>query len=501
MLTCFKLNFSLLGQKDNYFSYVYIFLFILDIILIIINEISLEKKIFNQMINYCKEYILKNNSNDDNLKNKEFKKLRNIYLNGFRDNTQLKKNFNKFKSQKILSNPVKRGRSLKNKINKEIEEKIAEENIIKETEVYFRQETKEEIENENDNEDSDNDYYAYLIFIYIKKDRKRFLIDEEINNLDFNLYKYIESRSIIEIYWSIFKTEYSLYSTFFIFNKKNKYKEYKLYIIKIIIYISSFTFSIIINILFYNGKTMHKSFEDDGTFILKYNLPRIIITDIAKTFFSNILKCLIEYQDDLIKLKKNLDVIDIEKIESNNSGNETKTFSNIKLIVKENKCISSIRSLNDTVKLNNKKLKHPIKNDFTIKKSVSQITDNNNDSNSNDNDNDTQIEYTNDNKRSEKTNEKEEMARNIEKRIKRNRIIFYYIILYFQLYSWYFISCFCALYKKTQKQLGKDIRLGMLANLISSLFISFYILIIRIIIIRGSFCNKIFSRFYHILIK
>jgi len=81
MLTCFKLNFSLLGQKDNYFSYVYIFLFILDIILIIINEISLEKKIFNQMINYCKEYILKNNSNDDNLKNKEFKKLRNIYLN------------------------------------------------------------------------------------------------------------------------------------------------------------------------------------------------------------------------------------------------------------------------------------------------------------------------------------------------------------------------------------------------------------------------------------
>jgi len=140
-------------------------------------------------------------------------------------------------------------------------------------------------------------------------------------------------------------------------------------------------------------------------------------------------------------------------------------------------------------------MKHPIKNDFTIKKSVSQITDNNNDSNSNsnDNDNDTQIEYTNDNKRSEKTKEKEEMARNIEKRFKRNRIIFYFIILYFQLFSWYFISCFCALYKKTQKQLGKDIRLGMLVNLISSLFISFYILIIRIMIIRGSFCNKIFN--------
>jgi hypothetical protein len=51
MLTCFKLNFSLNGQDNNYFSWVYIFLFMLDIILIILNEMNLKAKL-NKMIKY-----------------------------------------------------------------------------------------------------------------------------------------------------------------------------------------------------------------------------------------------------------------------------------------------------------------------------------------------------------------------------------------------------------------------------------------------------------------
>ena len=78
------------------------------------------------------------------------------------------------------------------------------------------------------------------------------------------------------------------------------------------IYISSFTFSIIIDILFYNDKTMHKLIEDNGKFNLKYKLPRIIILDIARYIFSFIFELLIDYQDKLIDLKKNLDLIDKE---------------------------------------------------------------------------------------------------------------------------------------------------------------------------------------------
>jgi hypothetical protein len=88
------------------------------------------------------------------------------------------------------------------------------------------------------------------------------------------------------------------------------------------------------------------------------------------------------------------------------------------------------------------------------------------------------------------------MARNIEKGFRRNRIIFYVIILIFKLFSWYFISCFCALYKKTQEHLGRDFGLGIFVDLISSLFISFYFLIIRIFIIRSSFLNCCIRIFY-----
>ena len=108
-----------------------------------------------------------------------------------------------------------------------------------------------------------------------------------------------------------------------------------------------------------------------------------------------------------------------------------------------------------------------------------------------------QIENTNDNNRNNETKEtKEEMARNIEKGFRRNRIIFYVIILIFKLFSWYFISCFCALYKNTQKHLAIDIAIGACIDLISSLFISFYFLIIRIFIIRSSFCNCCIKIFY-----
>ena len=115
-LTCFKLNFSLDGQKDNFFSYVYIFLFILNIFLIIINEICFKDNL-DDMIKYCKEYILNNNSNDKNLRNKEFKKLRDSYLKKLNN-----PEFKKFENEKILNNPPK-NRSIKNIRKSEIKKK------------------------------------------------------------------------------------------------------------------------------------------------------------------------------------------------------------------------------------------------------------------------------------------------------------------------------------------------------------------------------------------
>ena len=482
VITCLKLNFSLLGQKGNYFSYVYIFLFILDIILIIINEIFLEKNL-NDLIKYCKEYIVKNNSNDDNLENQEFKNLRYMYLNKNINNTELKNNFEKFKFEKIVNNPVKKGHwhNIKNKKNEGegVQEKIIENNKAETAKEDSSLEIKEEIEN---NDDDGDYYYLYLIYIYKKKDRKNYLIDEELNNLDFNLYKNIESRSLFEIYCSIFKTEYKLSSTFFILNTKNDYyNDYRLYIIKIMIYISSLTFSIITNILFYNDKTMRKLVEDNGKFSLKYKLPRIIIIDIAMDLFYWVLEKLIDFQDDLVDLKNNLDLNNNENIKSNNSRNKKKiNYLNINVF-------STARTLNQKIRSHRRNISNKI--DLTRSVPINQKIDNDNNVKQKKNKDDNDIS-------NETKGKKEEIAESLKKRFRRNRIIFYFIILIFKLFSWYFISCFCALYKSTQKHLGIDFVLGLGNDLITSFFTSIYFLIIRIFIIKSSFCNCYIRTFY-----
>jgi len=254
------------------------------------------------------------------------------------------------------------------------------------------------------------------------------------------------------------------------------------------IYISSFTFSIIIDISFYNNKAMLKLIEDNGKYNLKYRLPRIIISDIARNVFSFLFECLIDYQDKLINFKNNLDLIEQEKekekksIKNNNLGNYNSRYR-VAESIRNNELTapnSAENMLRLSLKTNILKISHIDNIDNRIdKKSVqinNKITDN--------------IEIINDNNKRNKKETKEEMARNIEKSFRKRRIIFYVIILIFKLFSWYFISCFCALYKNTQKSLAKDIFvLGMGIDLISSLFISFYSLIIRIFIIKSSLFN------------
>ena len=264
------------------------------------------------------------------------------------------------------------------------------------------------------------------------------------------------------------------------------------------IYISSFTFSVIIDILFYNDKTMKKLIEENEVFNLKYKLPRIIILVIANDIFSSLLKCLIDYQDELIKLKINLDLIDKEKekIENNNLRNCNPKNKVVEIKIKSNtdddltyQYSSEGLKRKNTLTLKNNKLKisHFDNIDNRRDKKSAQINNKITDN----------IEILNDNNRRNKKETKEEIAKNIKKSFRKRRIIFYIIILIFKLFSWYFISCFCALYKNTQKSLAKDIFvLEMGIDLISSLFISFYSLIIRIFIIRISFfngCIKIFN--------
>ena len=76
VLKCYKLNFSFDGQEYNLFSEIFLFLFIINICLIIKTEMFLNNNLNNLKI-YCEEFIDKNN------KNIQFEQLRNSDPNIF----------------------------------------------------------------------------------------------------------------------------------------------------------------------------------------------------------------------------------------------------------------------------------------------------------------------------------------------------------------------------------------------------------------------------------
>ena len=131
---------------------------------------------------------------------------------------------------------------------------------------------------------------------------------------------------------------------------------------------------------------MHKIYEENGKYNLKYQLPHIILSDIISIITSYLFEELIDYQEDLIDLKINLD-----------------------------------------------------------------------------------------------NNEKEEQVKKIKKSFRRNRIIFYLISFLIQIFSWYFISCFFAVYVNTQIYLLIDFLIGLSLSLGNLVIRSFFYFIFKLI--------------------
>jgi len=306
VLKCYKLNFSIKGQTKNFFSYLLIIFFIINIILIIITELYLNHNL-DDLIKYCKEYIDNNNDN-----NKDFKSLSNIYLNINKDEDIIK-SYERFMKEKILSAPPSKSNihnyqhngNNKNKSNiensqkKGIIKKSTFDNIIKYNKFSFIYSERKIFNNDKQNYNKENlkkiegNYYIFIIYSYPKKERQNYLIEEELNDLDYKYYRNIEKRKWYKIFWSLYKTRYDFISTFFIYNQEGFYKEYKLYTIKVMIYLNSLITSFIINILFYTDDTMHRLYEDDGKYNLLFRLPKIIISDLSMKLMSLLLEILI----------------------------------------------------------------------------------------------------------------------------------------------------------------------------------------------------------------
>ena len=86
----------------------------------------------------------------------------------------------------------------------------------------------------------------------------------------------MENRNFCKIIWSLFKTNYEFYSTFFMFH----HEDYKIYTLKVMTYINNLLLSLDINISFYTDDTMHKIYEDSGDQLNLERLRIILLTNV-----------------------------------------------------------------------------------------------------------------------------------------------------------------------------------------------------------------------------
>ena len=187
----------------------------------------------------------------------------------------------------------------------------------------------------------------------------------ELNTLPYKEALISDKRTYLQFYFSLLKTKHLFIFSFFPSN------DYNLRIIKIYLFFFSFTIYCTVNALFFSDATMHKIYEDGGSFNFIYQIPQIIYSSLISSVLNSLLKSLSLSDKNIIQIKQE---INIQKIE--------------------------------------------------------------------------------------------EKAKEVFKCLYYKFISFFIISLIFLLFFWYYVACFCAVYKNTQLHLLKDSIISFLLSLL-----------------------------------
>ena len=122
--------------------------------------------------------------------------------------------------------------------------------------------------------------------------------DEEKNNLSYNIAIKYDKRNYCQYYISLLRTKHNFIFSF-IYNN-----DYNSKIIKINLYLISFSIYYTVNALFFDDETMHKIYLDKGSLNIEYQLPKIIYSSIISIILNTLLKLLALSSDKIIEFKK-----------------------------------------------------------------------------------------------------------------------------------------------------------------------------------------------------
>ena len=133
--------------------------------------------------------------------------------------------------------------------------------------------------------------------------------DEELNNLKYDLALKFDKRKYCEYYFSLLKTKHVLIFSFFYGT------DYNVRIIKMDLFFISFVIYYTINALFFNDNTMHKIYEDQGSYNIIYQLPQIAYSSLVSTALDILLKLLALSEGNILEFKKDKEKTNLDKRE------------------------------------------------------------------------------------------------------------------------------------------------------------------------------------------
>ena len=137
-------------------------------------------------------------------------------------------------------------------------------------------------------------------FNLIKKDIiNRNLNDLELNNLSYEKALIIDKRTFFHYYISLLRTKHII---LFTFCQSNDYNSFS---IKLCLLLLTFSLSLSINCFFFDDKTMHSIYIENGNYNFLYQLPQIMLTSLFSIIINIILKELSLTGKSILSFKEN----------------------------------------------------------------------------------------------------------------------------------------------------------------------------------------------------
>ena len=207
-------------------------------------------------------------------------------------------NFNNAPTKKIKIKK-KKTIKIKNKLNSDKESSIKINNLL-----IFSKNSNESPMNKSNKNDLISKSSREILRVketknIAKINEYELLNDYELNNLPFEKALEIDKRNYLQLYLSLLKTKHVLFFTFYNFN------DYNSIIIKICLFLFSFTLYLTVNAFFFTDSTMHSIYIDENNFL--YRLPHIIYSSIITIIINNLIKYISLSEKSILDLKNSKD--------------------------------------------------------------------------------------------------------------------------------------------------------------------------------------------------